>query len=139
VALGGGVLAEFVVAGRPVSLQVRRRDLVRAWRDKVRDASLRDVPGPLPLTTGPVAVEITYYFDVVELDIDNIAKPILDAMKAGLLADDKQVGELLVRKSGPASTAARSARLPATVIATLATSRELVHVVVRALPSGNEP
>lgn len=101
----GAVIAEFVAIGRPVSLQARRRDRVREWRVAVRTASLGGAVASSPVVTEAVAVEIAYYLDEVGLDVDNIAKPVLDALKGGLLADDKQVGELLVCKRRSASAA----------------------------------
>ncbi len=43
-------------------------------------------------------VAITYFFDGDSLDVDNIPKPILDALKDTIYADDAQVTDLLCRK-----------------------------------------
>ena len=43
-------------------------------------------------------VSITYVFDDVDLDIDNISKPILDAMKGLIYVDDRQITDLICRK-----------------------------------------
>jgi crossover junction endodeoxyribonuclease RusA len=40
---------------------------------------------------------IIYFYDAVEVDVDNILKPILDALK-GLLYDDNQIVDILCRK-----------------------------------------
>lgn len=91
----------------------------------------------LPVSTGPVSVQITYYFDEIDMDVDNIAKPVLDALKGGVLGDDKQVYELIVRKR-EAAPAKRSPSVPTIVSEALAPAPELVHVVLRALPSEDE-
>lgn len=43
-------------------------------------------------------VTITYFFKAVSLDVDNIPKPILDALKGLVYSDDSQVTDLLCRK-----------------------------------------
>ena len=52
------------------------------------------------LFTDEVAVTITYFFDGTGLDVDNIPKPILDALTGLVYADDGQVSDLLCRKRG---------------------------------------
>lgn len=47
---------------------------------------------------GPLAVTIIYFYDRVELDVDNIPKPVLDALKGLIYADDSQVFDLICRK-----------------------------------------
>ena len=43
-------------------------------------------------------VTITYFYDRVSLDVDNIPKPILDALKGLVYLDDEQVTDILCRK-----------------------------------------
>ena len=43
-------------------------------------------------------VVITYYFKRGSLDVDNMPKPILDALNGLLYADDSQVTDLVCRK-----------------------------------------
>ena len=51
-----------------------------------------------PPASGSVAVTITYFFDDAPLDVDNIPKPILDALTGLVYSDDSQVSDLLCRK-----------------------------------------
>ncbi len=51
----------------------------------------------LPVT-GAVMVTITCFFDGAALDVDNMPKPILDALKGLVYSDDSQVSDLLCRK-----------------------------------------
>jgi len=54
-------------------------------------------PGP---THQDVAVLIIYFYQgEAVLDVDNIAKSLLDGLRGVLFRDDRQVSELLVRKS----------------------------------------
>jgi len=41
---------------------------------------------------------ITYFYDNVSVDVDNIPKPILDALKGLVYLDDNQVTDVLCRK-----------------------------------------
>ena len=41
---------------------------------------------------------ITYFYEEVFLDVDNIPKPILDALKDLVYSDDTQVTDLVCRK-----------------------------------------
>ena len=51
-------------------------------------------------TDQDVAVLIIYFYQgETFLDVDNIAKSLLDGLKGVLFRDDQQVSELLVRKS----------------------------------------
>ena len=43
-------------------------------------------------------VVITYFFKGEALDVDNMPKPILDALKGMVYADDDQVTDLVCRK-----------------------------------------
>ncbi len=43
-------------------------------------------------------VTITYLYEGASLDVDNISKPILDALKGLVYSDDTQVSDLLCRK-----------------------------------------
>jgi hypothetical protein len=54
-----------------------------------------------------------------------------------VIRDDRQVHELLVQKR-EAAAAKRPASLPDAVAEALASAPELVHVVVRTLPSEDE-
>ena len=47
---------------------------------------------------GEVMVVITYYFKGGALDVDNMPKPILDALNGLVYADDRQITDLVCRK-----------------------------------------
>ena len=54
--------------------------------------------GPNPPFADAVRVEITNFFYGAAPDLDNMAKPILDALKGVLYDDDSQVSDLVCRK-----------------------------------------
>ena len=43
-------------------------------------------------------VAITCFFDAVSLDVDNVPKPVLDALKGVVYTDDTHVTDLICRK-----------------------------------------
>jgi len=88
---------EFTVDGLPVSQQARRRQLVREWTQDVRGAAEGEWSGQSPVTE-ELIVTITYFYDSKPIDVDNIPKPILDALKGVAFVDDNQITDLICRK-----------------------------------------
>ena len=91
---------EFIVLGPPLSLQTKNRKRLQAWKKKARAAAAgrwkkRKRTKPL---TGAVTIEICYYFDRASPDVDNIIKPIQDALIGLVYVDDKQVVNASSRK-----------------------------------------
>jgi crossover junction endodeoxyribonuclease RusA len=50
------------------------------------------------MSTAPVMLQVTYFYDSVGMDVDNIVKPIQDALIGLAYVDDEQVTDVLVRK-----------------------------------------
>jgi len=96
-------LFDFVIEGPAVSQQARDMERLKRWEDQVTEAASEEWnAGPLP-TSSPVAVTITYFTKREPgeaRDVDNLAKPILDAMKGVVYCDDEQVSDLLCRIRG---------------------------------------
>jgi len=88
---------EFALEGPPVSQQTRRRTLLRRWTQSVRNAAQQRWDGSQPVA-GPLMVNILYIFDRGAFDVDNIPKPILDALKGTIYLDDTQITDLICRK-----------------------------------------
>ena len=90
---------EFIVAGAPRSANANARSR-RRWRERVSRAARERLQEEGELTNQDVAVLIIYFYQgETFLDVDNIAKSLLDGLKGVLFRDDQQVSELLVRKS----------------------------------------
>jgi len=88
---------EFVVEGTPVSGQRRRREPVRQWQMRIVEASRRALPEGHFASGGPISVTLYYFPSALMLgDLDNIVKPILDAMCNHIYLDDRQVERLLI-------------------------------------------
>ena len=71
---------EFVIPQRPVSQQARRQARLREWKDFVAGHARLAVNEPRELATEPVALRLLYLYDEAALDVDNILKPIQDAL-----------------------------------------------------------
>ncbi|MFN6538973.1 MAG: RusA family crossover junction endodeoxyribonuclease [Nostoc sp. EkiNYC01] len=92
---------EFIVDGPPVSQQTRKRgkgNRLEDWKKTVRQEAEKYWSLEQKTATGWVMLQITYFYDSVQIDVDNIAKPIQDAIKGLAYVDDNQVSDLLVRK-----------------------------------------
>ncbi len=89
---------EFIIDGPPVSQQARRSKRRKEWVVEVQDAIRRYWSvGEVPVTE-QVMLTITYFHEGNSLDVDNIPKPILDALKDLVYSDDTQVTDLVCRK-----------------------------------------
>ena len=88
---------EFVIDGPPVSQQTRRRTRLREWTQEVKNIAESHWNTGSPFV-GDVMVIITYFYEEAALDVDNIPKPILDALKGLVYSDDSDVSDLLCRK-----------------------------------------
>jgi crossover junction endodeoxyribonuclease RusA len=51
----------------------------------------------LPVT-GPIMLTIIHFYDSVSMDLDNLPKPILDALKGLVYLDDEQITDVVCRK-----------------------------------------
>ncbi len=89
---------EFIVDGPPVSQQARRRERLREWKTVVREEAEKYWSSEKHIATGAVMLQITYFYDAVAMDVDNIVKPIQDAIIGLAYVDDNQVTDVVVRK-----------------------------------------
>ncbi|MBD2484424.1 RusA family crossover junction endodeoxyribonuclease [Planktothrix sp. FACHB-1365] len=89
---------EFIVDGPPVSQQARRRERLREWKVTVRQEAEKYWSSDQQTATGFVMLQITYFYDSVAMDVDNIVKPIQDSIIGLAYVDDGQVTDIIVRK-----------------------------------------
>ena len=119
---------EFVIDGSPVSQQARRSSRVRDWTLAVQGAAKQDWDTEPPFT-GEVMVSITYFFEGASLDVDNIPKPILDALEGLAYSNDTQVSDLLCRKRD-LNRDLRIQNPSPLLIETLGHSQQFLHIAV---------
>jgi crossover junction endodeoxyribonuclease RusA len=89
---------EFTIQGPPVSNQTRNRARLLLWKQDVRAAAQARIPAGTSPVRDPVQVTITYYYEGDSPDVDNIIKPIQDALNGLVFTDDAQVAETKSRK-----------------------------------------
>ncbi len=90
---------EFIVEGTPVSLQAKRPEFREEWKGRVKNASTSVIPSPHFASDERIAVTLYYFPDEpMQGDLDNIVKPILDALSNHIYIDDRQVERIVVQK-----------------------------------------
>ena len=78
-------------------------------------------------------VTITYVYDEDPLDVDNIPKPILDALKRLAYSDDDQITDMLCRKRD-LNADLQVQRFSPGLNEALAKSTPFVHIIVDYAP-----
>jgi len=87
-------IVEFLVPRRPVSLQAKNKANRRAWQQTVAShAAAVWAPRP-PLAAGDLRLTIVYLCGDAPADIDNIIKPIQDALVGVVYTDDSLVTDV---------------------------------------------
>ncbi|MGH6899573.1 MAG: RusA family crossover junction endodeoxyribonuclease [Geminicoccaceae bacterium] len=124
---------EFVIEGPPVSQQTRRRARRRAWADHVRRRAMSHWPADEPPALGPIRVVITHVFAGASSDLDNLAKPVLDALQGLAYEDDGQVTDIVMKKRDLARNLRLEALIPLLLNA-LDRGEEFLHVLVEEAP-----
>ena len=128
-------LFEFVVEGPPVSLNAKEgsphsRRRYREWMRKVNASAAAVWPaGDTPTSSDLIVVHVTNYFTVAPPDVDNIIKPICDALIGLVYGDDRQVYKVISEKADLNQQVSISNPSPLLAQA-LAVYDELVHIVV---------
>jgi crossover junction endodeoxyribonuclease RusA len=82
---------------------------------------------------GPIMLTITYFYDSISMDVDNLPKPISDALRGLVYLDDEQVTDVLCRKRN----LNRDFRVenPSSVLADgLSRGNEFLYIVVAEAP-----
>ncbi|MDZ8235638.1 MAG: RusA family crossover junction endodeoxyribonuclease [Nostoc sp. ChiQUE01a] len=128
---------EFIVDGPPVSQQTRKRGKGKGlenWKQTVRQEAGKYWSSEHKTATGWVMLQITYFYDSIQIDVDNIAKPIQDAIKGLAYVDDNQVSDLLVRKRN-LSANLRIENMTPTLAEGFARGNEFLHIVVIDAPN----
>lgn len=85
----------FVIKGIPLSGQARGR---AGWIARVKGEAMLSWSDAPPMS-GEVSVVVWYFFRHGGLDVDNMLKPILDAVKGVIYRDDSGVSQVIGRKT----------------------------------------
>ncbi len=87
------VIFELVLPRRPVSYQAKNRQNKQAWKDYIygRDFAIWKQK---PIATGELKFTIVYLCESDPCDINNVIKPIQDALNSLVYADDGLVWDI---------------------------------------------
>jgi crossover junction endodeoxyribonuclease RusA len=85
------------------------------------------------MSTGWVMLQITYFYDSVAMDVDNIVKPIQDAIIGLAYVDDDQVTDVLVRKRDLSGNF-KIENMTSTLAEGFARGNEFLHIVAIDAP-----
>lgn len=83
--------------------------------------------------TGLVMLKVTYFYDSVAMDVDNIVKPIQDAIIGLAYIDDNQITDVLVRKRNLSGNF-RVENITPILAEGFARGNEFLHIVVTNAP-----
>ncbi|MBN3946005.1 MAG: RusA family crossover junction endodeoxyribonuclease [Nostoc sp. NMS7] len=128
---------EFIVDGPPVSQQARKRgkgNRLEDWKKTVLQEAEKYWSSEQKTATELVMLQITYFYDSDKMDVDNIVKPIQDAIKGLAYVDDNQVSDLLVRKRNLSSNF-RIENMTSTLAEGFARGNEFLYIVVIDAPN----
>lgn len=89
---------EFTIKGPPVSLQTKKRNRLQSWKSDVKIAAQRALGEASNISADDIAITITYYYEGDTPDVDNIIKPIQDALVGVCYNDDNQIKDTRSRK-----------------------------------------
>ena len=124
---------EFIVDGPPVSQQTRRRERLRAWKILVRQETEKYWLSEQKASTGLVMLKVTYFYESVAIDVDNIIKPIQDAIIGLAYIDDGQITDVLIRKRN-LSGEFKVENMTSTLAEGFSREKEFLHIVVLDAP-----
>jgi crossover junction endodeoxyribonuclease RusA len=88
------LLFEMLIPKRPVSHQAKNRENLQAWKDYIYGRARTEWIGGTPLVRSGLRLMLVYLCDDSPADIDNIIKPIQDALVGVVYADDSLVSDV---------------------------------------------
>jgi len=84
---------EFTFEGPPLSLQSKKATRKRAYKQRVETAAKQVIATGTEPSTEILNIKITYFFEGETPDVDNIIKPIQDALIGVVYVDDDQIAD----------------------------------------------
>ena len=120
------MLLEFMLLRRPISLQSKDATKRQRWKDFVA-AEARRAWGNTPAIMSACQLTLVYFCAELPADIDNIIKPIQDALVGVVYVDDSYVTDEDSHRRPLAGTF-NIARLPPLVLPAFAAAQECVYV-----------
>ncbi|SFJ60005.1 RusA family crossover junction endodeoxyribonuclease [Planctomicrobium piriforme] len=89
---------EFVIPRRPLSVQAKNAKHRQEWKDYVHDLARQAWPEDELLVQSPVCLTLIVIYESVIIDVDNVIKPIQDALRNVVYFDDSLVSDVISRR-----------------------------------------
>jgi Holliday junction resolvase RusA-like endonuclease len=124
------MIFEFLIPRRPVSLQTRNRRNLQAWKAYVRSQAVGPWASRSAITGSDLQLTLVYLYDSDPVDIDNIIKPIQDALVGLVYDDDLLVSDVDSHRRSLGGTFELT-RLPSVLFDAIVRQEECVYVRVR--------
>ena len=120
---------EFLVPGKPASVHERDRKAYRAYQDSVFIAGARVWPGNLPFVQDYAKMTIIVLCaEKGQPDVDNVIKPIMDALEPLYYATDAMISHVEARRVNWPEHRVEDVRLPDLLKSSWIEGRECVYV-----------
>jgi crossover junction endodeoxyribonuclease RusA len=118
---------EFTFQGPPLSLQSKNATRKRAYKQRVETAARQAMVAGTTPSTDTLQITITYFYEGDTPDVDNIIKPIQDALIGVVYVDDVQISDTRSRKKDiNGSYKIRNAS--ANLLQAFSTGNDFIHV-----------
>jgi crossover junction endodeoxyribonuclease RusA len=128
---------EFIVPGIPRTAQTKKAASREAWKKLVAHQATAGLSRENSYVSDSCSATIVYFYvGSTELDVDGIAKLILDGINEIVYEDDRIVEQVLVRKSD--QNGLKLTNPPAILAEALLASQNLVYVRIDAGPNHSE-
>ncbi|WP_425391190.1 RusA family crossover junction endodeoxyribonuclease [Ekhidna sp.] len=120
---------EFTFEGPPLSLQSKSKARKSSYKTRVGTAAQNVLPTGFSPLADRLQIVITYYYEGETPDIDNIIKPIQDALIGIVYVDDNQIADTRSRKREiDGSYTVRNVSLP--ILQAFSNGSEFIHVKI---------
>lgn len=119
---------EFLIPRRPLSFQTRNRKYYQAWKRFVAGEAGKVWGNRPALRSGDLHLALIYLSRRNPPDLDNIIKPIQDALVGLVMRDDSLVADVECHRRAIAGTFFELARLPPLLRQGLLSDAECVYV-----------
>ncbi len=88
------MIFDFLIPQRPVSLQTKNRSNLQAWKAFVKAEAAKTWNRTVLSEDLDLHLTLVYLYDTAPVDIDNIIKPIQDALVGLIYQDDRQITDV---------------------------------------------
>jgi len=128
---------EFTFEGPPLSLQSKNKARKRAYKQTIETAARQVLQAGFVPLADALEIKITYYYEGDTPDIDNIIKPIQDALIGVIYNDDQQISDTRSRKRD-INGSYRIRRVSACLLQAFGNGQDFVHVKINPFTTTQE-